>query len=1248
MTHENSEQTRAKAYWHEHMQGASVTQVPGDHERSGASVGSRSRRAVVIGAQTASMLTRLGERENATVGHVLAAALAILVARYSREDDVVIGMPARTPRQLWPLRLELRRGLSVRELIGRVRAAADEAASHDLPLREIAASGADGESDSRLFAVSVTDAGSTHDDLDLSLSFDLRAADLAPALDYDAALFDAASMERFGAHLSHLLEAMVADPDAPARSCRLLDAPERERLLDVSAGARIDYAFTPADELVRSRACVRPDHHAIEQQGRVVTYGELVERANRLAHWLERRVPGRNALIGVFLDRSPELVVAELAIWTAGHAYVPLAEPMPPGRAAWVLGESGAQLVLCSKNHAQALEGAGCDVIVLESLAEELAKEPTEPPPRSALPVDLAYVIFTSGSTGTPKGVQIHQGALSNFLQQSVRRSRFLPDDRVAHQGSPAFDASVGMTWYPLAFGITLVMLDEELLLSPPKFVRWLVDERITRCGMPSSLFEACLQENFAQTRLRSVGTGLEKLHKIEKALPFQLTHGYGPTECTVGASGVFEVTEFPSPIGRPHDNYRIYILDEDLELLPQGALGEAYIAGASVGRGYLRAEATADKFLPDPFGPPGSRMYRTGDVLRWRNDTLLEFKGRVDHQVKIRGYRVEPGEVESALNAHPMVRESIVIPVTSSTHVNQLVAYVAPRPGARLDANVLREAMSERLPKYMVPSAFVVMGALPLTPNGKVDRKALPAPIFGAPSETYVAPATPTEVAIAKVWQEVLAIARIGVNDDFFTLGAHSLHIARVSAGLYAAGLDVTVAQIFKTPTVAALAAFVDAGTHAVAPRIQRAADDAPRLAFVQEVLAGWEKGRAPSATWNSPLRLDIRGPLDGAALRDAVLATLEANDVLRWGYDHEAGLRRLPSSAIPYETHDLTSATPADVDAFCAKQNAVPFVFDGGPLLRFFILRSSSDSHVLLAVWHAFVHDPTHANILADEILARYEAGNGGVPAAPLRYIDYVAWERAWFDGGGAEDVVAARRLLDGAHPIDLADLPRKGGRLATSAGQKWFFADAEAWTRVETISQSLMVTPFMVFVALAGTLLSRWSGSRDITMLVPISLRNIRPELQRMIGRFGNWIPVRLSTDGDPTFRELVARAKTAVIDAHLYETAPSTRVFETDDVYGHPLNRVVLNQPAAAGAAAPSVRSVGSLAVTQRGVPEVACARTELTVALWPAGNGLCGGVRGAEQLFRPETLVEKSEALHAMARNVDADTRLSRL
>jgi amino acid adenylation domain-containing protein len=851
------------AYWASRLKDApALLELPTDRGRPAHQQHDGAQVAVALDEDLTARLKALGQRYGATLFMTVLAGWALLLARLSGQQEVVIGTPTanrgRTEIEgligffvnTLALRLELPEPLSVEDLLRQVKQRALEAQEHqDLPFEHVVEliKPVRSLSHTPLFQVMFSWQNNKAEALDLgpdlsvglevppymTAKFDLtlelgeEGGRITGGLRYATALFDRETMERHAFYLREILSEMTHAPSQSVRSLRFLPGSERARLL---VGWNATATAYPRErcihELFEAQVKQAPDAVAVVFEDQTLTYAALNARANRLAHRLIEQGVKPDERVATFLERSIDLIVAQLAILKAGAAYVPLDPQAPALRHTWIMADCAACLLITGATTQFPFTP---DAPVLRLEADEAERAATNPElPGSSL--RTAYVMYTSGSTGTPKGVLVpHRGVTRLAINNGY--AVIGADDRVAFAANPAFDASTFELWAPLLNGGTVVVISHDTVLTPDAFVRTLQEQRINILWLTVGLFHQMVTELepvFAQLKILITGGDVLDPRLIARVLsnprkrPRQLLNGYGPTETTTFAT-TYRIDSLPDettsiPIGRPISNTRIYLLDPRGEPVPLGAAGELYIGGDGVAGGYLnRPELTEEKFLADPFaGDPDARMYRTGDLARYLPDGNLVFLGRNDNQVKIRGFRIELGEIEGRLTEHPGVREAAVLALDQEGG-KRLVAYVVADSDDQLATN-LRAHVSACLPEYMVPAAFVRLDAFPLTGNGKLDRRALPVPGDAAYARAaYEAPQGETETVLAAIWAEMLGIERISRNDNFFNLGGHSFLALRVMSEINRRlKLHLTAPTFFLHPTIEQLARAIEHDHHA------------------------------------------------------------------------------------------------------------------------------------------------------------------------------------------------------------------------------------------------------------------------------------------------------------------------------------------------------------------------------------------------------------------------------------------------
>ena len=827
-TRSPSAEQRAKAleYWRTKLTNLPPRlELPADHPRTTQTSFRSASEVTKLSKDLVDALGSLSRREEATLPVTLLAAFHALLSRYSGVEDILLGGTAGA--NLVALRTNLSGDPTFRELLARVRQTVLEAYQQaHVALEEIISIGSSAKS---FFPVLWLTEPSDSSEFELACRVSANADAVTLNFDYNADLFEAATIRRMLDSLKVILGAVVADPNLPLSALPLLDPSEHQRILVEWNNTDTVY---PADkcihQLIEAQAERTPQVVAVQRGNEKLTYREFNERANQLARHLRSLGVGPDVPVGICLEPSLNLALALLAVLKAGGACLPLDPAYPKDRLQFMLEDAQVPVLLCDENLIPGLSRRGTQHVAMAGIWEALATESRSSLEPNVTPDNLAYLIYTSGSTGKPRGVLLTHAGLVNHNIAAIKLYEIRPDDRVLQFSSISFDIAIEEMLPTWMAGAALVLRPRGFSLAVSEFLLWARKERLTVFNLPTAYWHELVHElaeggGAVPESLRLVIVGGEKasasaLKKWRKYAPESVrwVNTYGPTEASVIATAYYppagDVPE-PLPIGKPIDNVRIYILDQHQQPVPVGVAGELHIGGVGVARGYLnRPDMTAQKFVSDPFRPDaGARLYKTGDLARYRSDGQIEFAGRRDFQIKIRGFRVEPGEIEAALGRHASVREAVVI-AREDGGDKRLIAYVVSTSGTTPSAGELRLFLKNQLPEYMVPADFVFLDALPLTPNGKVDRRALPAPqATQAPADGYAAPVDPTESQLVDIWQEILVRHPIGVRDNFFELGGHSLLALRLMHRIEQTfHRKLPLAALLEAPTITQLAAIL------------------------------------------------------------------------------------------------------------------------------------------------------------------------------------------------------------------------------------------------------------------------------------------------------------------------------------------------------------------------------------------------------------------------------------------------------
>jgi amino acid adenylation domain-containing protein len=1275
---------RQADYWRQTLAGApELLELPADQPRPARQDFAGASLSIELDEALTAALKTLGQRHGATLHMTLLAGWAAVLARLSGQDEVVVGTPSANRGRseiegligffvnTLPLRVDLSGAPTVAELLGRVKERSLGAQHHqDIPFEQVVelVQPVRSLAHTPLFQVLFALQNTVRESLELS-GLELGPLDLAEPVDsptqgaarfdlslelwedggriegvveYATALFERETVERWLGHLRRVLEGMVADERGSVERLELLSAAERRRVLEEWNAT--DTAF-PAGacvhELFEAQAARRPEAVAVAWNDGTLSYAALDHAANRLANHLRRRGVRPETRVGICLERGPELVVAILAVLKAGGAYVPLDPSYPAERLAFMLADSGAPLLLTRLPLPEGLAPDAVEVVCLDAERERIEAERALAPAAGVLPENVAYLIYTSGSTGTPKGVLVPHRGIPNLAYAQARRFGIDGASRVLQFASFSFDAAVAEVFDALLAGATLVMAPREALLPGPGLLETLRRGRVTVATLPPSVLALLPPDDLPELRtVVSAGEAVDAATVERWSEGRVFVNAYGPTEVTVCATAARCEADGRVPaIGRPLENVRVYVLDAAGGPAPVGVPGELYVGGMGVARGYLgRPGLTAERFVPDPFGgEAGARLYRTGDRARWSARGELEFLGRVDEQVKVRGFRIEPGEIEARLAEHAGVREAVVLVREDAPGEKRLVAYVTGDETAAAD--VLRAHLSERLPEYMVPVAYVRLDALPLTPNGKVDRRALPAPDGEAfAARGYEAPSGAVEQAVAGIWAELLGTARVGRGDHFFELGGHSLLAVRaVSRVRQALGVEASPDDVFERPVLAdfarGLATATPAGSNAIGS-VDRAATIP--LSFAQQRLWFLEQLGNLGSTYHVPARLRLRGDLDRDALIRALNRIVARHEVLRTTFPAVDGepvqrLASIEASSFRLVEHDLQASPDADdqLRRLMSEEASAPFDLAHGPLIRGRLVRMAVDDHVLLLTMHHIVSDEWSMGVLYHELGALYAAFARGdadpLPPLPVQYADYAAWHRRSVEGDVLEAQAAywTKALAGAPELLELpADRPRPPRQDFAGASLQ-IELDGALAAALKTLSQRHGTTLFMTLLAGWAAVLSRLSGQDDVVIGTPSANRG-RAEVEELIGFFVNTLPVRIDLSDGPRVGELLDRVKGRALEAQRNQDIPFEQVVErlrpVRSLAHSPLFSVMFAwQDKADGDLA-----LPALTVADAGGAGTDTAKFDLLLSLGERDGRIAGRLTYARSLFERET------------------------
>ncbi|MBW4508480.1 MAG: amino acid adenylation domain-containing protein [Scytonematopsis contorta HA4267-MV1] len=1313
-------------YWKKQLAGAPpLLELPLDRPRPSIQTFIGSGVEFQLNQDLTQKLSTLSQQSGTTLFMTLLSAFAILLSRYSGQEDIVVGSPIANRNRsetesligffanTLVLRTQLIGNPTFRELLERVRETTLGAYDHqDLPFEKLVEElqperslsyaplfqamfmlqNASVEGGLELPGLTIApleleSSGTTTDDL--LLSIEETESGLAGEFAYNSVLFDATTITRMAGHFQTLLESIVANPQQPIASLLLLNTTEQHKLLVESNNTYANYPLEQCFPQLFEQQVVRtPDAIAVAFENQQLTYRQLNARANGWAKYLIEQGVGAETIIALLCERNIDFLTAILAIFKAGGAYLPLNPNHPVERIHQVLEQSQAHKVLATSQLSliisQALNsqfGTAPQLLLLEQLpSSELADQDDKDEnfPVRCSPDNLAYIIYTSGSTGKPKGAMLEHRGMLNHLYAKVTDLQLTATDVVAQTAPQSFDISVWQFLAALLVGGRVEIVRNEMV-APEQLLTLLQNAGISILEIVPSLLRMMLQHIQVSNQTIPNLFGLRWLLLTGETLPPQLCgqwfeyypnipmmNAYGPTECSD------DVTHYPIyqppapqvlnlPIGRPISNTQLYILDSQLQPVPTGVAGELYVGGVGVGRGYLHNPTqTSAAFVENPFSE-GSRLYKTGDKARFLADGNIEFLGRIDYQVKIRGFRIELGEIEAVLSQHPQVQEVVVIAREDQPGNQHIVAYVVTNEEMS-GVSVLRNFLKEKLPDYMVPSAIVILEKMPLTPNGKVDRRALPAPdIQLSLTANFVAPRTPVQEILTKVWAEILNLKQVGIYDNFFEMGGHSLLATQVISRIRSLfEVDLPLRSLFESPTIAELSESISAMRHAGLGLQASAITPIPRntdlpLSFAQARLWFLDQFEDNTATYNMPMTLQLMGSLNVTALEMAVQEIVRRHEALRTSFKMVNGspVQLIASDAnITISMIDLQHLTPveqpSEAGRLATKEAQRPFDLSNGPLLRVNLLRLGEESHVLLLTVHHIVSDGWSMGIFIQELSEFYQTFCAGqppqLPELPIQYADFAHWQREWLSGEILETQLNYwKQQLTGAPPLlELPiDRPRPSVQIFQSSSEE-FQLDRELTQKLKTISQQSGTTLFMTLLAAYVTLLSRYTGQEDIVVGSPIANRN-RNEIEPLIGFFVNMLVLRTQLHGNPTFLELLERVREMTLGAYDHQDLPFEKLVEElqpeRSLSYTPLFQVMfMLEPASV-----EEMEMPGLSITSLGL-ESFTTTDDLLLSMEESEDGLAGGLTYNSTLFDASTIKRMVEHFQALLESIVTDPR----
>ncbi len=1259
---------KSLAYWKNKLKGLAPLQLPQDLPDTADKPSSGAAVHFLLQPDLVKTLERLTGKENATLFMVLLAGFKLLLYRYSSQEDLCVGTAVAGRQEpetedligyfinTVALRTQVTGKASFVELLTNIKDTVLEAFDHqEVPFEKVVSEiGADRTSNRhplfqvmfllqntpeipplRLDGADLTILPEPHhtSKFDLTLSLTESPEGLRGTVEYRTDRFDAGTIEKMTGHYQEILRSAVQDPTEKVGKINMLSLKERQQLLYTFNNTAVKYPGNKTlVDLIEEQVKQTPDGLALTFEGHRLSYQELNQRSNRLAHLLKEKGVAEETLVLVCIERSLEMVVAILGVLKAGAAYVPIDPEYPEERIRFIQEDTGARLAVGTKKSFVKLSSLNhLDLVDLEEQTlsdQNLSIEDLRIPIR---PHHLAYVIYTSGSTGKPKGVMIEHSNAYSFIcwcREEFANSRF---DTVYSGTSICFDLSVFELFYPLSVGKSVRILQNGLEISQTIPT----DSNVLINTVPS-VIDHLVKEGVDLSNANVINMAGEAVS--EKLLMALDTHGkevrnlYGPSEDTTYSTCHLIGNDRKPLIGRPISNTRIYIVTAEYGLNPVGIPGEICIGGSGLARGYLnRPELTANAFVADPFLETNERMYRTGDVGRWRADGKIEFLGRKDDQVKIRGFRIELGEIERVLNFYQGVLQAVVLAKPDKQGNNQLVGYVVYEGQFRRKS--VMDFLKQKLPAYMVPNLWVTLDKMPLTQNGKINKKALPNPEEQEDRQTgYVAPRNNTEKRIAEIWQKLLKLEHVGIYDDFFQSGGDSLLAIRFVSELNKElGLELRIKDLFDYPTIDELTTRLDFKPKLSNPAPVTLSQQRPPsipLSYNQESL--WFIDRLTgSSHYHIPLVLNIIGTLDEAALAKALKNIIERHEVLRTVIKDSDGVPFQVIMSSDHWTMPIIRETPDKVKKVISQTVSKPFNLSQDYLFRATLVHLGQQNHTLVIVMHHIAADGWSVSLLIDEISALYMAYQEGVPATlsplPFQYADFALWQRKQLEGSLLDKGIHYwKQKLKDLSPLELpADYPSPAVQ-SIKGGVRTFSIQKDLADRIAALAQKQGATLFMTLLAAFKLLLFKKTSQQDLCVGTANAGRQLR-ETEKLIGYFINPLPIRSTLSATTSFNEFLQEVKASSLEAFDHQEVPFEKILaavgSARNVGKNPLFQVMFilqNFPELHNL------QLGPVQISQEPLSQTT-SKFDLTLTISPTPEGLSGSMEFSSDLFKSKTI-----------------------
>jgi amino acid adenylation domain-containing protein/non-ribosomal peptide synthase protein (TIGR01720 family) len=1182
-------------YWEEKLAGTTILELPTDHMHAATQSSRGAVYEFTIGKEQTEKLQKLSLEQGATLYMTLLAIFKVLLYRYSGQEDICVGTPvANRDREeiaeligffvnTLALRTELNGEEAFTALLSKVKQTTLEAYGHqEVPFEKVVEAVVKERDLSRspLFQVmfvlqntavipmlelgdiKITGerAGDQASKYDLSYNAEETKHGIRFVVEYNTDLYEAETIQRMAAHYAELVTSVTDAPQTIINKLQLIGKEEKQELSKFNETAVAYPKEANIINLFEVQVQASPDATALIFEEERVSYQELNEQSNRIAHYLKEQGVTKETLVAICIERGNNMITGILGILKAGAAYVPVDIDYPKERISYILEDTKAAIVLSGSTGKEILKGQTAEIVELDN-NKAIADQSSENPNIAIDPNQLAYIMYTSGSTGKPKGVMVEHESIANYSKGFINYFGITASDKVLQQSSVSFDTMCEEVYPALITGAKVVIVKEGGK-DADDIIRLISKEAITILSATPTVIAYLNKEagnNNVDTRsLRYIISGGELLQPgfIDNLyLRTKIVNSYGPTEGTVCAS-YYTINDIGKAvlIGAPVSNTQIHIRNNEGELSPIGVPGEICIGGAQVARGYLnQPELTKEKFITNPYSEDhNARLYKTGDHGRWLADGNIEYLGRIDDQVKIRGYRIEPGEIENVLLQHENVRQAVVLARADKQGTKRLTVYVVMDEAA-YDKQEFQNYLGERLPEYMVPRLWVNLQSLPLTPNGKIDKRALPE-AEASHEESYIAPQTVTEKRLAKIWEELLGVEQIGTRDNFFELGGHSLLAMRVISQVRRElNKELKIRDLFVYPTIAVLAKQLETEETEVTGNTIQRVNPRPEyipLSYSQERLWFIDKLEG-SVQYHIPAVLKLEGEVNITALENALKEIVERHEVLRTVIREQEGqgYQYVKTNSWTLKQNQLNEAELKD---YISKEITSPFDLSQDDMLRAELIKVNESEYVLLLVLHHIAADGWSMPVLVSEFSKLYNSfSNNETPqlkAPEIQYADYAIWQREYLDAEKLQNKLNYwEEKLTGTATLELTTDQVRPAVQSSNGSVYEFTIDKEQAEKLQKLNLEQGATLYMTLLAIFKVLLYRYSGQDDICVGTPVANRD-REETAELIGFFVNTLALRTSLSGEEAFTALLSKVKQTTLEAYGHQEVPFEKVVE----------------------------------------------------------------------------------------------------